>query len=129
MDGTIVALIVILGGLIVVGVLIGLVGLALGLVGTGINGALRLLAFASEQGFIGIAVYAACWFFMLPLMLIASVIVGMIASGTEEQISSATSPPSPEAQAAQWQEEDRQYPEQKQKLIERAPLRGEYQDS
>lgn len=117
MVDVIIALAVIYVGLLLVGVFLALVGLAFGLLGVGMRGAFSLLEFASEQGFIGIAVYFACWFFMFPLMLIASVIVGKIAN-MEEHISSTTSPPSSETLAAQWAEEDRRYEEHKQKLID-----------
>lgn len=51
------------------GVAILLIGLAFGLLATGLVGAVFLFAFAGEQGFIGVAVYFACWIFMFPLML------------------------------------------------------------
>ena len=41
-------------------------------------GATLLLAWASSQGFIGVAVYFALWIFAFPLMLIASIITGLI---------------------------------------------------
>ena len=39
-------------------------------------GAGSLFRWASEQGFIGVAVYFACWIFLFPFMLAAHVIVG-----------------------------------------------------
>ncbi len=42
----------------------------------GAIGALAKLAFAAEQGFIGIAAYLACWVFMPFIMLPLSVLVG-----------------------------------------------------
>jgi hypothetical protein len=39
-------------------------------------GAGSLFRWASEQGFIGVAVYFACWIFLFPFMLAACVIVG-----------------------------------------------------
>jgi len=57
-----------------------LIGLAFGLFGITAIGAVILFDFATEQGFVGLAVYFACWFFMLPLMLIVCVIVGLLAA-------------------------------------------------
>jgi hypothetical protein len=39
-------------------------------------GAVFLFVWAGEQGFIGVAVYFACWFFLFPVMLVASIISG-----------------------------------------------------
>lgn len=39
-------------------------------------GAVFLFAWASEQGFIGVAVYFACWIFLFPFMLVASIVTG-----------------------------------------------------
>ena len=39
-------------------------------------GAVVLFAFASEQGFVGIAVYIACWVFMFPVMLVICIVLG-----------------------------------------------------
>lgn len=39
-------------------------------------GALIFLQWALEQRFVGVAAFAACWFFMLPLTLIACAVVG-----------------------------------------------------
>ena len=41
-------------------------------------GAVGLFEWASEQGFVGVAAYFACWFFMFPLMIVACIIVGAI---------------------------------------------------
>ncbi len=65
----------------------GIIALALGIVAIVISfflikymirGAIILFAWAGEQGFIGLAVYFACWFFMLPLMGVVSIVVGAI---------------------------------------------------
>jgi hypothetical protein len=40
---------------------------------------------AREWGFLGIAVYAAFWFFMFPLMLVGSLAVGLFVLWTERQ--------------------------------------------
>jgi len=45
-------------------------------------GATLLLAWASSQGFIGVAIYFALWIFAFPLMLIASIITGLISGWT-----------------------------------------------
>jgi len=53
------------------------------LFGFAFAGALHLLAYASEQGFVGIAVYIACWVFMLPVMLGVCIIIGWLQSRNE----------------------------------------------
>jgi hypothetical protein len=42
-------------------------------------GAVNLLAWAGESGFIGVAIYFACWVFMFPLMIVGSIISGALA--------------------------------------------------
>jgi len=44
-----------------------------------IKGAIVLFMWASEQEFIGLAVYFACWFFMLPLTAVVCIVVGAVA--------------------------------------------------
>jgi len=39
-------------------------------------GAIILFDWASEQAFVGIAAYFACWFFLFPIMIVGSIIVG-----------------------------------------------------
>ena len=63
--------------LLVVGALFAL-GIFIWLCVAAIVGAIFLFAFASEQGFIGLAVYIACWVFLFPVMLIICIIVGII---------------------------------------------------
>ena len=46
-------------------------------------GAGSLFRWASEQGFIGVAVYFACWIFLFPFMLAACVIVGAMVSRSD----------------------------------------------
>ena len=43
-------------------------------------GAVFLFAWAGAQGFIGAATYFACWIFLFPFMLAASVITGAVLS-------------------------------------------------
>lgn len=52
--------------------------IALWLITRTLFGAAFLFAYAGEQGFIGFAVYIACWVFMFPVMLIVSLIVGIL---------------------------------------------------
>ena len=49
-----------------------------------LRGALHLLALASDQGFIGLAVYIACWVFFFPVMLAIAIIVGVVARSAEK---------------------------------------------
>ncbi len=58
-------------------------GLALSLLMLAFAGALVLLAFATEQGFIGLAAYIACWVFLFPVMLVLSIIVGIFVSANQ----------------------------------------------
>jgi len=46
-------------------------------------GALAGFAWASQQGFIGAAVYFACWIFLFPFMLAACVIAGAVISRSD----------------------------------------------
>ena len=46
-------------------------------------GAVELLAWAGESGFVGVAAYFACWVFLFPLMLTGCIITGAIASWSE----------------------------------------------
>lgn len=54
------------------------VSLALGLLIHAFGVAVRLLVWAGNQGFVGIAVYVACWVFMFPVMAVICLIVGLI---------------------------------------------------
>ncbi len=54
------------------------VWLAIKLFRWALAGALYLLAFAGEQGFIGLAAYIACWVFLFPAMLVISIIIGIV---------------------------------------------------
>jgi len=58
----------------------GLIALTIGLslLAALIVGSVFLFDFASEQGFVGIAAYVACWVFMFPAMPIACAITGAI---------------------------------------------------
>lgn len=47
-------------------------------------GAVYLLGFASEQGFIGLACYVACWVFLFPVMLVICIIVGIFINFTSD---------------------------------------------
>jgi len=63
-------------------IVVGLVALviAIYLIKYSFIGATFLFAWASEQGFIGVAAYFACWIFLFPFMLTACIIAGMIIS-------------------------------------------------
>ncbi len=67
-------------GIIILLVVAGLlaVWLAIKLFRWALAGALYLLAFAGEQGFIGLAAYIACWVFLFPVMLVISIIIGIV---------------------------------------------------
>jgi hypothetical protein len=132
MDWTVGNVVVVVAAL--VGVLL-LLGLAFALLVAGVKGALRtigygfagaiqIFSFAAEQGFLGIAAYVACWVFMAPVMLVASVIVGFMWA------KDSTTEPSPRplgvtrgAQMAMWAEEDRRYEQLRQQRIQHAQAR------
>ena len=122
MDGAVTVLlvgVVIIGALALLGVAL---RLALRIIGRGITGAFLLFAFAAEQGFIGIAVYFACWVFILPVMLILSLVVGFVVASSDG--ASASQPRPRASDEARWQEEDRRYEEHRLKLVERAHARA-----
>ena len=62
--------------LLVVGALIALV-IFIRLCIAAFAGAVFLFAYAGEQGFIGLAVYIACWVFFFPVMLIICIVIGL----------------------------------------------------
>jgi hypothetical protein len=64
-------------------ILIVLVCIALGVGICIFAGAVSLFALAADQGFIGVAVYLACWVFLFPFMLGGCAIVGVFAAITE----------------------------------------------
>lgn len=43
-----------------------------------IEGAGLLLIWALKSGFVGFAAYIACWVFLLPVMLVGSILLGFI---------------------------------------------------
>jgi len=55
---------------------------ALWIMGIVLHGAMVLLSVAADQGLFGVAAYAACWVFLLPIMLAACVIAGLISHRT-----------------------------------------------
>ena len=42
------------------------------------NGAIILFAWAGDSGFVGVAAYVACWFFLFPIMLAGCIIAGVV---------------------------------------------------
>jgi hypothetical protein len=63
--------------LVVVAALFG-VSLLIGALVCTVFGAIILFELAAEQGFLGLAAYFACWVFLFPVMLIASLIIGLV---------------------------------------------------
>lgn len=66
--------------LILIGIGIVAIIIAIYLLKYAFVGAIFLFSWAAEQGFIGAAVYFACWIFLFPFMLIACIITGAIIS-------------------------------------------------
>jgi hypothetical protein len=71
---------------VIVGIFVALVllGLVLGILGKFIQGAAIIFGYASEQGFIGLAICLACFVFMFPVMAIVSVIIGFWVGNSED---------------------------------------------
>ena len=70
-------MLLIVSGVAVIALMIA-VRLALWLIVLIATGALVLFAYAGEQGFIGIAVFIACWVFMFPVMVVLAAIIGLL---------------------------------------------------
>ncbi|MCK5100956.1 MAG: hypothetical protein KAR45_22795 [Desulfobacteraceae bacterium] len=70
--------------LIILVVIASVLGLAFFLLKYIFLGAVSLFVFAGESNFLGLAAYFACWVFMFPLMLIASIIIGVIVSHSDQ---------------------------------------------
>ena len=68
--------------IVVIAAVIALLVIALLCLGSLLEGAAILLAWASLQGFIGVAVYFALWIFAFPFMLIVSIIIGLVSIWT-----------------------------------------------
>lgn len=77
-------LLAVLGGTVVLG--LALVWLALYVAVHAIGFALDLFEWATDQGFIGVALYIIVWVIALPLMLIVCVIGGLMKLREEKQL-------------------------------------------
>lgn len=97
MDGTSLA---VLAGVVILA-LVALV-IAIGLLLVGFSGALVLFAFAALQGFLGIAAYFAAWVVLFPVMAVASIVVGFLASQKPESLSSVRNEKPKSKPEAQW---------------------------
>ena len=102
-----------------------LVGLALGILGRAVLVATNLFAWASEQGFLGVAVYLACWVFMFPLMVIICLGGAVLMWLVERQEERDANEPRSEEEAIIWGEQDGRYEEARAKLVARQKERGE----
>ena len=58
--------------LVVAIVILGIIGIA-----ALILGAIELFAYAGQQGFVGLAAFAACWVFLSPIIATVSVLIGL----------------------------------------------------
>lgn len=58
--------------------IIALVALGLLVALTIIVGAIGLLGWATEQRFVGVAIYVACWVFLAPVMAVGSFVYGIL---------------------------------------------------
>ena len=102
---------------IAIPVVLGLLWLAESALGVAIG----LFKIASEWGFVGIAIYVACWVFMFPIM-VAVCLIGavwvLVASKREDDIWTPN-PLTEEQQQRRWQEQDARYEKAKAELIKR----------
>ena len=73
-----------------------------------------LFAWASDQGFVGIAAYVACWVFLFPIMVAVCLIGALFYS---EEPASSPIPIPDDWEQEQWEREDREYEEAKGKLL------------
>ena len=80
----------------------------------------ELFGWAAEQGFIGIAVYIACWVFMFPVMVGICVVLGVMGWSIEKKAQKEQSEkikslnpnePIDDYQKKVWEEEDGKYEE------------------
>jgi len=116
--GTPELIIVLVGSAIVIGLLVLAVNFVVKLVGRAILGAIKLLGFASEQGFIGVAAYIACWVFMLPVMIVLSVVVGFFVPINDDPEKTIYHVQRSQTELeARWEAEDRLYEEARQKRL------------
>ena len=126
MDTLLIVGLVLAAILAVVFIVLVLVGLALGILGGAVLVAAMLFEWASEQGFIGVAVYLACWVFMFPVMIIiclgGAVLMWLVERQEERD---ANEPRSEEKEAKIWEEQDMRYEEAKAKLVARQKEREE----
>ena len=85
--------------------------------------AVLLFAWASSQGFVGIAAYIACWVFMFPIMvavcLIGALLFPFIINENEEPEPYQPGPNEPrdDWEREMWEIEDSEYREAKRKLL------------
>jgi hypothetical protein len=100
---------------------------ALFLLPVGFRGAWFLFVCAAQQGFVGVAVYVACWIFLFPLMSTVSILLGGFMLWLERAEKRARSAPEhvSDAMAAMWRNEDARYEEHKRRLVEAARARGD----
>ena len=87
---------------------------AVGLLGDALAIAALLFAWASGQGFIGVAVYVACWVFMFPVMVAVCVVMALFTRSVvkaDELQGPDPNEPRDEAEAQEWEEWDRRYRE------------------
>ena len=102
--------------MVALGVGLALLAVALSLFARMVVIAGLLFAWASDQGFVGVAAYVACWVFMFPIMVAVCLIGAMFYSfdegGAPTQIAL-----SEDQQREKWAEEDRRYEEAKRKRL------------
>lgn len=104
-----------------------LIRLLIRLIGNGLRVAGHLFEWAAEQGFLGVAAYAACWIFMFPLMVIICLIGGALLWMAERTVKRdlglesnceaerlrqiGPNDPLSENEARLWEEKDKRYKE------------------
>ena len=86
----------------------------------------HLFDWAAEQGFIGVAVYIACWVFMFPVMVTICIVGACLGWFVDKQdtiydkeleaFRDANSPRD-KSEEGRWEEEDKRYEDAKAKLL------------
>ena len=118
MSDTAIWILVAVVAVVALGVGLALLALAFSLFARMVVIAGLLFAWASDQGFVGIAAYVACWVFMFPIMVAVCLIGALFYSFDEEP------EPSPisfsddwKREREHWERKDREYEEAKRKLL------------
>ena len=116
MSDTTLWLLLAVGAMVALGLGLALLALAFSLFARMVVIAGLLFAWASDQGFVGVAAYVACWVFMFPIM-VAVCLIGALFYSFDDGPAPSQIALSEDEQREKWAEEDRRYEESKRKLL------------